>query len=106
MQGLVLERCFRLLATGDVAVDAQDRPRVALRVDLERPAAGHHDGRAIVAGMDKLALPASGADELSVYFRQRQGESRLQNRLGCTTQDVGPAPAIQLFGATVPEADR
>src|SRR5207247_4565621 len=105
MQRLVLECCFSMLAAGDVAVDAQHRPRVSLRVDLERPAAGHHDGRAIVAGVDELALPAASVDELGVYFRERQRKSRLQNRLGGATQDIGVVPAITLFGATVPDAD-
>ncbi len=106
MQRLVLQRGFGVFAAGDVAVDAEHRPRVAVRVDLERPAAGHHHRRAIMAGVDQLAFPAAGADELGVYLSQRQREPGLQDRLGRTTEHVGLLPAIQLFSTAVPEANR
>ena len=106
VERLVLERRFGLLAAANVSVDADDRAWLAAGVKLERPAAGHHNRRAVSASVFELAIPAPATYQLSVDIREMNWEPRLQNRLWSAAQHLGLLPAIQFLGATVPEQDR
>src|SRR5205823_4510137 len=106
VQRLVFESGLRALLLGDVAVDPEHRRRLAVRVSLQRPAAGDGCGCSIAPRVDQLTLPTTGAHDVRVDFRQRAWKSRVQDGGRSASQHLLFGPPVKLLGAAIPEADR
>ena len=78
---------------------------LALLVAVQRPAAGHHNARAVAPGMQQFALPPVGPLQLVENVFEAHWQRRLQ-QFGHVSADGFPAlPAIQLLGTRVPVGD-
>src|SRR6266566_680314 len=106
MKRLVFEFFFDLFASSDVGIDAEDGCRQPKGVELQRPTAGDDDGCAVTTVVHELALPVLVADQLGVDLSQRTRKGGVEDRLRGPPEDLSSAPAVQGFGAAIPEADR
>ena len=96
---------LRLLAQGDVVVGLQDRPRLAMLIVLQRPAARHHRLAAVGLGVDELTVPAAGLQQFRLDLLDRRREDGLHEPMRHLAHRFLGRPPVELLGRAVPVGD-
>src|SRR5215468_9522774 len=97
-----LLRLFELTASGDVAIDFQDRRGVSLPIAYECLAAFHHKARAITLCMDEFSLPIPFVCQISISSSHTDGKYGLQQTMGDPSERLLLTPTVEFFGSLVP----
>ena len=102
----LLKLLLRLLAFRNVPIDFQPDRRLALGFVFQRGTAGHVNFSAVSLHVGYFALPIAVLHQLRFTLAQGLRRARLQQRIDVLAHGLRPGPAVELFGAAVPIADR
>src|SRR5262249_7444845 len=93
------------LALGDVIVRCEDCRRPSLLVSSQGPAGRYDQPSSVSPALLEFAVPAPGAQQLSVNLLNRRRIDRLQKLVSALTDRFLRRPAIQFLSSLIPVSD-